>query len=102
MWISAMFDLPVLTACDRKNYREVRNMLISSGFVNVQKSLFWRWVENKEFAEALIHRVQKKLPCSGDIIFLYIPDTAFKESIHIVNGAKQKTPDPPPPWLILT
>ena len=55
MWISVIFDLPSVTANDRKKYRQMRKMLLSSGFALIQRSLFWRWVENKEVADSLIH-----------------------------------------------
>lgn len=102
MWISVIFDLPSVTANDRKNYRQMRKMLLSSGFALIQRSLFWRWVENKEVADSLIHRMQQNLPNTGNIIFLCIPDVSFKKSVHIVDGLPQKLPDPPDPWIILT
>ena len=101
MWISVIFDLPSVTANDRKNYRQVRKLLLSSGFALIQRSLFWRWVENKESADSLIHRMQQKLPSTGNIIFLCISDTSFKNSRHIMDGTLQELPAPPNPWIIL-
>ena len=102
MWISVVFDLPSVTAADRKSCRCMRKKLLSAGFIQVQKSLLWRWAENKEFADALVKKLKKSLPDTGNIIFFYIPDTAFKHTLHTIDGKVCLPPSPPDPWIILS
>ena len=102
MWIAAIFDLPVSSAEDRKNYRMLRKKLLSSGFVAVQKSLLGRWVENKEFADTVVRKLEKFVPLSGNVIFFYIPDVSFVNTLQLCNGNKISPPSPPEPWRIFT
>ena len=39
MRVFVMFDLPVLTASDRKVYRQFRKFLMKNGFVMLQESV---------------------------------------------------------------
>ena len=102
MWIVTVFDLPVKTAANRQNYRQLRKKLLASGFVSVQKSLLWRWVENKENADALIGKLLKNNTNSGQIAFFCIPDIAFSHTKLLEQGSIVSPPIPPPPWTILT
>ena len=102
MWIAVTFDLPVVTAEERKNYRNIRKKLRSCGFSAVQKSFFWRWAENKEKVDLIINKVKKAVPDSGNIIFLLIADHSFSRGIQIENGKESTLPKPPSPWIILT
>ena len=74
MWIVAVFDLPVKTSFDRHTYRVWRKKLLASGFIPIQHSLLWRWVENKEYADALTKNLKKLNVTKGKIAFFYIPD----------------------------
>lgn len=47
MRLMIMFDLPVDTAVDRKQYRQFRKNLINEGFVMIQYSVYVRCVLQK-------------------------------------------------------
>ena len=102
MWIVAVFDLPVRTPMERRNYRILRKKLLASGFKPIQRSLLWRWVENKEFADALTQNLKKFCTIKGQIAFFYIPDVSFKNTELFDDGIRILPPSPPPPWTILT
>ncbi|MBS7369554.1 MAG: CRISPR-associated endonuclease Cas2, partial [Oscillospiraceae bacterium] len=42
MRIIVMFDLPVLTAADRREYRKFRGYLLKNGFIMLQESVYCR------------------------------------------------------------
>lgn len=39
MRLMVMFDLPVITSEDRRNYRQFRKLLINEGFLMIQESV---------------------------------------------------------------
>ena len=96
MWIAVAFDLSVATAANRKNYRLMRKKLIGAGFLSVQKSFLWRWVENIDMANALIKRLQKFIPAEGNVVIMQIQDASFKRGIQIVDGKISPFPRPAP------
>ena len=102
MWIVAVFDLPVQTSQERRSYRILRKKLLASGFKPIQRSLLWRWVENRECADALTQNIKKSGIPQGQIAFFYIPDVSFKNTELLDNGILISPPSPPHPWTILT
>jgi CRISPR-associated protein Cas2 len=50
MRLMIMFDLPVDTAVDRKQYRQFRKNLINEGFVMIQYSVYVRVCASKKSA----------------------------------------------------
>ena len=101
MWIVAVFDLPVETPAERKRYRALRKALAECGFDAVQKSLFWRWTEDRRTGDALIRRVRRALGGSGTMLFFRISDRTFRQTLDIRDGDPVKLPDMPTPWLIV-
>lgn len=100
MWLIASFDLPSTGHEAAKRYRRLRKVLISSGFSFVQKSVAWRWCENHEHCDGIIAKVLKPLSVNGDMLFFSIPDSAFRNTMHISGGNVHPPPDVPQPWTI--
>lgn len=53
MRLMIMFDLPVDTAVDRKQYRQFRKNLINEGFVMIQYSVYVRVCASKKGSRTL-------------------------------------------------
>ena len=48
-----LFDLPVLTERQRRDYREFRKYLIKSGFFMLQESVYCKLVQNSGVADVI-------------------------------------------------
>lgn len=59
MRLMVMFDLPVITSEDRRNYRQFRKLLINEGFLMIQESVYVRVAVNKQSADFLEQRLAK-------------------------------------------
>ena len=57
MRMFCMFDLPVETEEQRRNYRIFRKELIQEGFVMIQYSIYVRVCPSREFA----NRIEKRI-----------------------------------------
>ena len=53
MRMMVLFDLPVLTEKQRRDYREFRKYLIKSGFFMLQESVYCKLVQNSGVADVI-------------------------------------------------
>ena len=72
-----LFDLPVLTKKDRKEYAKFRKALLKDGFNLFQFSTYIRHSFSRENAEVHKKRVKFALPPKGKVGILTITDKQF-------------------------
>ena len=70
MWILTLFDLPMLTATQRRTYGRFRKFLLKLGFEALQKSVYLRWASSSEAAETFRHEILRRVPQSGTVTVL--------------------------------
>ncbi len=92
MWVLVMFDLPVDTKKDRRNYRRFRNKLLKDGFDMLQYSVYGRHCPSEENAKVHIQRVENALPPDGQVRVLKVTDKQF-ERMRIFWGKMRKPPE---------
>ena len=95
-----LFDLPVETKKDRKNYTVFRKGMMKSGFTMFQFSAYLRHCPSRENAETHINRVRKQLPPRGHVGILTITDKQFG-MMQIFYGKTEKEKPPIPQQLEL-
>jgi CRISPR-associated protein Cas2 len=100
MWIMVVFDLPVETKTDRKNYATFRKSMLKDGFSMFQFSAYLRHCASRENAEVHIKRVQVNLPPKGHVGILTITDKQFG-MMKIYYGPDEKEKPPIPQQLEL-
>ena len=85
MRVLVMFDLPVETAAQRKEYRDFRKFLIKSGFIMMQESIYSRLVQNPTAAELVTESLKKNKPSSGIVQVLKITEKQYSKMEYIVG-----------------
>lgn len=85
MRVIVFFDLPVLTAENRKDYRNFRKYLIKSGFMMMQESVYCKLVPNTVAADALVNNVKKNKPGSGLVQALRVTEKQYNKMEYIVG-----------------
>lgn len=88
MRILVMFDLPVGTEAERKNYRMFRKHLIKSGFLMLQESVYCKIAQNSTMADAIISNVKKNRPDHGLVQVLKITEKQYSKMEYIVGQSK--------------
>lgn len=88
MRVVVFFDLPVLTAKDRREYRTFRKYLIKSGFLMMQESVYCKLVPNSNVGDALAENVRKNKPSSGLVQLLKITEKQYSKMEYIVGEGK--------------
>lgn len=90
MRLMCMFDLPVETKKEQREYRKFRKKLIQEGFCMLQYSVYVRTCPNRDYVHAIEKRLQSELPSSGNIRLVTITEKQYNDMIFLV-GTKNAT-----------
>ena len=85
MRIMVLFDLPVLTEKNRKEYRKFRKFLLKSGFLMMQESVYCKLAQNNVVADAIVENVKKNKPEEGLVQVLRITEKQFSKMEFVVG-----------------
>ena len=89
MRVIVMFDLPMVTKTDVKNYNRFRKYLIKSGFLMMQESVYSKLALNATAAEFVMKKVRANKPPAGLVQMLMVTEKQFSK-IEYVMGSKNK------------
>ena len=93
MRLFVMFDLPVDTEQQRRNYRVFRKYLIESGFVMMQQSIYTKIAQNSSAANAIVAQLRKHKPPEGLVQVLQVTEKQYSKMEFIVGEAKTEVID---------
>lgn len=85
MRLIVMFDLPVLTSHEQREYSKFRKYLIKNGYVMLQKSIYCKLIQNAVAADALLDNLKKNKPDKGLVQVLKITEKQFSKMECIVG-----------------
>lgn len=100
MWLFVLFDLPVETKEDRRNYTRFHRRLVERGFVMLQYSVYARHCASEEGSQAERRWVVEGLPPEGQVRVLGITDRQFSK-MQVFAGKKRTPAEDPPAQLVL-
>ena len=85
MRVIVMFDLPIVTASDKREYSRFRKYLIKNGFLMMQESIYCKLAQNSTVADAIVENVRKNKPISGLVQAMKITEKQFSKIEYIVG-----------------
>lgn len=85
MRVFVFFDLPVISASDRKEYRKFRKYLVKNGFIMMQESVYSKLTLNATAAKTVQANVRKNAPPNGIVELLIVTEKQFA-TIEYVTG----------------
>lgn len=88
-----MFDLPVLTEAERREYRRFRKFLIVNGFLMLQESVYCKIAQNSVVADGIIDNIKKNKPQSGLVQMLKVTEKQYSKMEYIVGNSKSEVLD---------
>ena len=100
LWLIAMFDLPVETPANRRDYTRFRKALLKDGFMMLQFSVYARYLPSEEAAEVHRRTVRSVVPPLGQVRLIAITDHQFGK-MEVFYGRKPRQPEEPPPQIML-
>lgn len=83
-----MFDLPVYTISNQREYRRFRKFLMKSGFIMMQESIYTKLAINPPSADLIKKQVRKQIPKDGLVQMLTITEKQFN-SMELLLGKGQ-------------
>lgn len=85
MRIILMYDLPMITASDRRIYNKFHRSLIREGFYMLQFSVYVKLAINRTVCEQIRLRIRKFKPEKGFISLLEVTEKQFA-SMEFISG----------------
>lgn len=85
MRLILMFDLPMQTAEDRRNYTAFRRLLIKSGFIMLQESVYTKLMITPSVKESVLQMLKKSKPPKGMVCALEVTEKQFAKMDFIVG-----------------
>lgn len=85
MRLLVFFDMPVLTAIQRKRYAQFRKFLIKDGYLMVQKSVYSKLVINDAAASGALGRLKINRPKEGLVQVLKVTEKQYATMACIVG-----------------
>ncbi|MBQ7359323.1 MAG: CRISPR-associated endonuclease Cas2 [Lachnospiraceae bacterium] len=87
MRVIVLFDLPVLTEKNRRDYRNFRKYLIKSGFLMLQESVYCKLAQNNVAAESIVENVKKNKPSAGLVQLLRVTEKQYNKMEFVVGNS---------------
>ena len=85
MRVMVLFDLPVDTAQDRRNYARFRKFLVREGFIMMQESVYVKLGLNGSIVSAVKRHVHENAPPAGLVQLLVVTEKQFADIEYIVG-----------------
>ena len=89
MRVIVMFDLPVLTLEERREYTKFRKYLIKNGFLMMQESIYCKLAQNQTAADLIVENLKKNKPVKGFVQVMKITEKQYSR-IECIVGEKNK------------
>ena len=100
LWLIAMFDLPVETPVNRRDYTRFRKALIKDGFMMLQFSIYARFLPSEEAAATHRSTIRAVIPPLGQVRLITVTDLQFGK-MEVFYGRKPKPPKEIPEQILL-
>lgn len=88
MRVIVLFDLPVTTTVQRREYTRFRKFLLKSGFVMQQESVYSKLALNTTVAQRIAENVRKNKPSEGLVQMLTITEKQYSRMEILVGKAE--------------
>ncbi len=89
MRVFVLFDLPVATELDRKNYRLFRKAIIKMGFIMLQESVYTKLALTAQDAHRIALEVSSLAPPSGVVHIMKVTEKQFVHMINVNNSTSR-------------
>jgi CRISPR-associated protein Cas2 len=100
MWLFALFDLPVDTKEAKKIYTQFRKRLLDLGFVQMQYSVYARFLRSEDASDSIRAQIRTMLPRRGHVRLLLITDRQFQK-MEVFYGQRPHATEKPPDQFTL-
>ena len=90
MRVLVLFDLPVLTGDQRREYARFRKFLLKSGFLMLQESVYCKLALNTTAVNGIVDQIHKNKPEEGLAQLLTVTEKQYAKMDLIVGNVKSE------------
>ena len=90
MRVLVLFDLPVLTGDQRREYARFRKFLLKSGFLMLQESVYCKLALNTTAVNGIVDQIPKNKPEEGLVQLLTVTEKQYAKMDLIVGNVKSE------------
>ena len=96
-----MFDLPTLTAKQRRDYRQFVKLIKKIGFIMFQESIYVKLSVNEANVKSSLDMIKKAVPKDGMISMMTVTEKQFAGTVNIVGRSVSNVVDSDERLIIL-
>lgn len=89
MRLIVMFDLPMETSTDKRNYRRFRKFLIENGYAMMQYSVYSKIILNRSVLKYQRNKLIQNVPPNGYVDTLVVTEKQYTNMEMIVGDTKR-------------
>ena len=93
MRVIVLFDLPITTSENIRQYTKFRKFLLKSGFIMMQESVYCKLALYATVAEAVVANLKKNKPEAGLVQVLTMTEKQFQKIEFIVGTSNSNVLD---------
>lgn len=93
MRVLVLFDLPMVSAQERRIYSKFRKYLIKNGFLMLQEFVYCKMALNQTAASSIMDGVKKNSPEEGIVQMLSITEKQYSRMECICGAVKRQVLD---------
>lgn len=93
MRVLVLYDLPVKSSENIREYTKFRKYLLKTGFIMMQESVYCKLALNTTVANAIIDNLRKNRPEAGLVQVLTMTEKKFQKIEFIVGSSKSNILD---------
>lgn len=90
MRVLVLFDLPVLTGDQRREYARFRKFLLKSGFLMLQESVYCKLALNTTAVNGIVDQIHKNKPEEDLVQLLTVTEKQYAKMDLIVGNVKSE------------
>ena len=91
MRIIVMFDLPVMSSMQIREYNRFRKYLIKNGFLMMQESVYCKLALNSTVVDGIVSNLKKNKPLEGIVQVLTLTEKQYSKMEIIVGNHVSST-----------
>lgn len=93
MRLIVMFDLPVITTDNRRNYAKFRKLLIKNGFMMMQESVYSRMVPSPSAQRSIVETIKRNKPPEGLVQIMAVTEKQFSNMEYVIGESTSNVID---------
>lgn len=101
MRMLVFFDLPTVTAEDKRNYRQFRKILIKNGFIMLQESVYCKMLTSPSVENSCRKLIYENKPQRGLVQILNVTEKQFVKMDYVIGEYKSDIIDSEDRLIIL-